>query len=306
MQDSDLVVIGHFSIDTIHLPSRTGPLVILGGSVAYSSLVTRRLGGSVAVISKVGGDFPEAYLWWLGQEGVDLSGVVKLANEQTTRFELEYSEDFANRTLKLRSQAPPIDVCDLPCPLKAKTVHIAPIAGEISYDAVEKLSSCAEVLSLDPQGLLRSFDASGNVGFKLPFDKNLLSLINIYKSSQDEIIALTGCSILDSAIKAIHDFGVATVIVTLGVDGAVLSVERTVYRVPACSSSTVVDPTGAGDVFMGSFLTEYNREKDSLWCACVGSAAASLVVEGVGPTFFGEKEEIYQRAWSLYEKGIKQ
>src|SRR4030042_4371402 len=61
VQDSDLVVIGHFSIDTIHLPSRTGPLVILGGSVAYSSLVTRRLGGSVAVISKVGGDFPEAY-----------------------------------------------------------------------------------------------------------------------------------------------------------------------------------------------------------------------------------------------------
>jgi sugar/nucleoside kinase (ribokinase family) len=306
VQDSDLVVIGHFSIDTIHLPSRTRPFVILGGSVAYSSLVTRRLGGSVAVISKVGGDFPEAYLWWLGQEGVDLSGVARLMNEQTTRFELEYSEDFANRTLKLRNRAPPIDVCDLPSPLKAKTIHIAPIAGEISYDVVEKLSSCAEVLSLDPQGLLRSFDAAGNVGFKLPFDKNLLSLINIYKSSQDEIIALTGCSNLDSAIKAIHDFGVATVIVTLGVDGAVLSVERTVYRVPACSSSTVVDPTGAGDVFMGSFLTEYNREKDSLWCACVGSAAASLVVEGVGPTFFGEKEEIYQRAWSLYEKGIKQ
>jgi len=261
---------------------------------------------SVAVIAKVGGYFSEAYLWWLGQEGVDLSGVVRLANEQTTRFELEYSKDFASRTLKLRNRAPPIDVCDLPCPLKAKTVHIAPIAGEISYDVVEKLKSCTEVLSLDPQGLLRSFDEAGNVGFKLPVDKNLLSLINIYKSSQDEIIALTGCSNLDSAIKAIHDFGVATVIVTLGANGAVLSVERTVYRVPACSSSTVVDPTGAGDVFMGSFLTEYNRERDSLWCACVGSAAASFVIEGIGPTFFGDKEEIYQRAWSLYEKGIKQ
>jgi hypothetical protein len=57
---------------------------------------------------------------------------------------------------------------------------------------------------------------------------------------------------------------------------------------------------------MGGFLTEYNREKDFFWCACVGSAAASLVIEGIGPTFFGEKEEIYQRAWSLYEKGIKQ
>jgi sugar/nucleoside kinase (ribokinase family) len=306
VQDSDLAVVGHFSIDTIRLPNRTSPIVILGGSVAYVSLATRRLEGSVAVISKVGGDFPDAYIWWLGQEGVDLSGVVKLANEQTTRFELEYSKDLMNRTLRLKSKAPPIDVDDLPRPLKVKTIHVAPIAGEISFEVVENLKGCAEVLCLDPQGLLRSFDAAGNVAARFPVDKKLLSLVNIYKSSQDEIIALTGCSDLDSAIRAVHGFGVEIVLVTLGVDGAVLSVEQTAYRVPACSSSTVVDPTGAGDVFIGAFLTEYNRQKDSLWCACVGSAAASLVIEGIGPTFFGEKEEIYRRAWYIYEKGIKQ
>ena len=71
-------------------------------------------------------------------------------------------------------------------------------------------------------------------------------------------------------------------------------------------ASSCVDPTGAGDVFIGAFLTEYISQKDSLWCACVGSAAASLVVEGVGPTFFGEKEEVYRRASLIYEKEIKQ
>jgi sugar/nucleoside kinase (ribokinase family) len=161
-------------------------------------------------------------------------------------------------------------------------------------------------LSLDPQGLLRSFDETGNVTSRSPVDKRLLSLINIYKSSFDEISALTGHSDLNSAIKAIHDFGVETVIVTLGVKGAALSVEKTLYSIPACSSRIFVDPTGAGDVFIGGFLTEYVRQKDSLWCACVGSAAASLVVEGIGPTFFGEKEEIYRRARSIYEKEIKQ
>jgi sugar/nucleoside kinase (ribokinase family) len=85
----------------------------------------------------------------------------------------------------------------------------------------------------------------------------------------------------------------------------VLSVEKTLYSIPACNSVAVVDPTGAGDVFMGGFLTEYLHQKDSLWCACVGSAAASLVVEGIGPTFFGEKEEIYRRANSIYENRIK-
>lgn len=306
VQNSDVAVVGHFAIDSIRLPSRSAPFVVLGGSVTYVSFVTKRLDGKVSIISKVGGDFPEAYMWWLGKEGIDLSGVTKLANEQTTRFELGYSKDFSKRTLKLKSKASPINVSDLPCSLSAKAVHIAPIAGEISYEVVERLKGCAEVLSLDPQGLLRRFGKTGNVTLRGQVDKRLFSLINIYKSSLDEISALTSHSDLESAVKAVHDFGVETVLVTLGAKGAVLSVKGTHYNIPPCSSRVFVDPTGAGDAFIGGFLTEYIRQKDSLWCTCVGSAAASMVVEGIGPTFFGKKEEIYQRARSVYEKGIKQ
>ena len=111
---------------------------------------------------------------------------------------------------------------------------------------------------------------------------------------------------LKPAIKAIHDVGVETVIVTMGAKGSVLSVEGAQYNIAACPSQVLVDPTGAGDVFIGGFLTEYLRQKESLWCACVGSAAASCVVEGLGPTYFGKKEEIYRRANSLYEKELKQ
>jgi sugar/nucleoside kinase (ribokinase family) len=305
VQNSDIAVVGHFAIDTIRLPSRSAPFVVLGGSVTYVSFVTKRLDATVSIISKVGGDFPEAYMWWLGEEGIDLSGVRKLANDQTTRFELGYSKDLSNRTLKLKSKASSIKVRDLPRSLRASAVHVAPIAGEISYKVVERLKGRAEVLSLDPQGLLRRFGKTGNVTSRAKVDKRLFSLINIYKSSLDEISALTGHSDLKSAIKAVHDFGVETVIVTLGSKGAVLSVLGTLYNIPACNSSVFVDPTGAGDAFIGGFLTEYIRQKDSLWCACVGSAAASLVVEGIGPTFFGKKEEIYQRARSVYEKEIK-
>jgi sugar/nucleoside kinase (ribokinase family) len=305
VQDSDVAVVGHFAIDTIRLPSRSAPFVVLGGSVTYVSFVTKRLDATVSIISKVGEDFPEAYMWWLREEGIDLSGVIRLKKARTTRFELKYSKDLSNRTLKLESKAAPINLSNLPKSLQARAVHIAPIAGEISYEVVERLKGCAEVLSLDPQGLLRRFDKTGNVKSSSAVDKRLFSLINIYKSSSDEISALTGHSDLNSAIRAIHDFGVKTVIVTLGAKGAVLSVEKTLYNIPACNSRVFVDPTGAGDAFIGGFLTEYIRQKDSFWCACVGSAAASLVVEGIGPTFFGEKEEIYQRARGIYEKEIK-
>ncbi|MEJ5326825.1 MAG: PfkB family carbohydrate kinase [Candidatus Bathyarchaeia archaeon] len=303
---SDVTVVGHFTIDTIHLPSHCRPFTILGGAAAYVSLAARQLGAAVSVISKVGGDFPEAYMWWLGAEGIDLSSVTKRAEEQTTRFKLEYSSDLAGRMLKLTSKASALDVCDLPRFLYAKAVHIAPVAGEVSYEVMERLRASAEILSLDPQGLLRSFDAAGAVTLQAQLDPDVLSLVDIYKSSQDEISALTARADLKSAIKTVHDFGVKTVIVTLGAKGAVLSKNGAQYTIPACRSRRAIDPTGAGDTFIGGFLAEYIHQKDPVWCACVGAAAASLVVEGVGPTFFGEKEEIYERARGIYEKGIKQ
>jgi sugar/nucleoside kinase (ribokinase family) len=66
-----------------------------------------------------------------------------------------------------------------------------------------------------------------------------------------------------------------------------------------------LDPTGAGDVFIGAFLAEYIRTKDPVWCACVGSASASFVVEGIGPERFGERQETYERAKEIYEKQLK-
>ena len=302
----DIVSVGHFAIDSIFLPERSMPFIVLGGSVAYASFAARRLDATVSVVSKVGGDFPKAYLWWLEQEGVNLSGIVKIESAQTTRFELKYSNNLSNRKLRLKSKAPPITVDDLPKSLKAKTIHIAPIAGEITYELAKKLRSHAQWLSFDPQGLVRSFDEKGNVIRCSLTDKRMLELVDIYKSSLTEIKAVTGMSTQKSAIKTVHDYGVETVIVTLGMKGAVLSVEETVYKIPACKSKKVVDPTGAGDVFIGGFLAEYIRGENLLWCACVGSAAASLVVEDAGPTFFGDKAEIYRRARVLYEKEIKQ
>ncbi len=304
-QICDIAVVGHLSIDTILLPSRTKPFVVLGGAATYTSFAAKSLDATASVISKVGGNFPEAYLWWLGQEGIDLSNVTKSANEPATCFELSYSEDLSERTLKLKSKGSALSPDDVPKDFCAKAIHIAPIANEIPYELVECLKGRCDVLSLDPQGLLRTFDEAGNVSENACIDNRIFSLINIYKSSQNEIYALTGETDLKQAMKAIHDVGVETVLVTMGAKGSVLSVEGAQYNIECCPPQVLVDPTGAGDVFISSFLTEYLRQKESLWCATVGSAAASCVVEGLGPTYFGKKEEIYQRANSLYEKKLK-
>ncbi len=298
----DVAVVGHLSIDSIILPSRLKPFVVMGGAVAYVSLIAKRLDAAVSAISRVGEDFPEAYMWWLRDEGIDLSGVVRQEHERTTRFQLEYNADLSARTLKLQSKASALVAADVPSNFCAKAVHLGPIAGEVPYELIESLRGCCELLSLDPQGMSRNFDSEGNVTCSAQLDKRLLGFINIYKSSLEEISVLTGQSDVHLAVKAVHDLGPEIVMVTLGAKGAVLSVQGALRKIPAYASEKVVDPTGAGDVFMGGFLVEMVRQPDPFWSACVGSAAASLVVEGVGPTCLGDKEEIYRRASVLYEK----
>jgi sugar/nucleoside kinase (ribokinase family) len=305
-QTPDVCVVGSFALDSITVPGRDKPFHNLGGATTYTSFAVKTLDAKASVVSRVGEDFPEAYIWWLHEEGIDVSAVKRYPNETTTHFELCYNRDFTERTLKLTSKGVPISLEDIPRSLYAKAIHIAPIANEISYETVERLKACCSVLSLDPQGFLRSFDENGNVTQSLQADKRILSMVNICKASQDEIFALTEQSELKHAIKTLHNVGVETVIVTMGAKGSLLSVEGAKYNIPACKSNVLVDPTGAGDVFIGGFLTEYLKDKPSLWCASVGSAAASMVIEGIGSTYFGYKEEILKRATNLYEKELKQ
>jgi len=304
--NSSVYVVGSFSLDSIIISGRDRVFHNLGGATTFTSFAVKTLGESVSVVSRVGGDFPEAYLRWLREEGIDVSAVKRYPQESTTSFEICYSNDFSERMLKLTCKGSPIGFDDIPCDLSAKAIHVAPIAGEISYETMKHLKSCCNILSFDPQGLLRCFDENGNVSLSLqPMDKRVLGLVNVCKVSLDELFVLTGLSELDMAVKALHDVGVETVIVTMGAKGSLLSVNDICFSVPACKSSVVVDPTGAGDVFIGAFLVEYLRGEESLWCASMGSAASSMVVEGLGSTFFGDRAEILKRAAFIYEKELK-
>ncbi|MCL2643201.1 MAG: PfkB family carbohydrate kinase [Candidatus Bathyarchaeota archaeon] len=307
VRNSSVCVVGSFSLDSIVVSGRDRPFYNLGGATTFTSLAVKTLGEPVSVVSRVGGDFPEAYLEWLRERGVDVSAVKRYPDELTTSFELCYSDAvFSERTLRLACRGGFIGFDDIPCGLSVKVIHVAPIAGEISYEIMEYLRGCCDFLSFDPQGFLRSFDENGNVVLRLQqrVDKRVLGLVDVCKVSLDELFVLTGLSELAAAVRAVHDVGVETVIVTMGAKGSLLSVKGVCYSVPACQSSIVVDPTGAGDVFIGAFLAEYLKGKSSLWCASMGSAAASMVVEGLGSTFFGESQEILKRAMFLYEKKL--
>ncbi len=88
---------------------------------------------------------------------------------------------------------------------------------------------------------------------------------------------------------------------TLGGEGAHIAYEGRKLIVPAYAGETV-DTTGAGDAFIAGFMAEYATGEDVEWCAAVGSAAASAVVETIGPSVKIGKRELLERAEAIHAR----
>jgi sugar/nucleoside kinase (ribokinase family) len=299
----DLITIGHFTIDTINLPHTKPVRTALGGPPTYVSIAAAKLGAKVSVISKVGDDFPTEYQERLQGSQVDLAGLKHVGQGVTTRFVLKYQTDY-KRTLRLEARAPRILAEDINISIQPRAIHVAPVACEFSEDSVAKLRKATRTLSLDPQGFIRDFAVRGYMRLKPWAAGSVLDQIDIYKSSSEEIKMVVGTVDAKKGARKIQDYGVKIVVVTRGLQGSTLLIDGTFFDVPACESRGIVDPTGAGDTYIGAFLAEYTKGKDPLWCACVGSASASFVVENFGSERFGDRQETYERAEQIYEKGI--
>ncbi len=136
----DLVVAGHFAIDKIEIGKTR--IVRVGGPPFYSAVAASRLGVKVAVLSKVGGDFSRSYLEILENEQVNIDFTQIVEDAKTTSFHIKYINNF--RKMKLEALCHGLLPEDVPANLKAKAVHVAPIANEVSYETFERLRKIAK------------------------------------------------------------------------------------------------------------------------------------------------------------------
>lgn len=120
--------------------------------------------------------------------------------------------------------------------------------------------------------------------------RSLLPITDMIKISSEEMGLLTGEEELDKAAGKLHDQGITLVVITLGADGAYVSLKRCNTMV-AGFECRPIDTTGAGDTFWGGFLSKFLSEQkklsqvsleDAAEYARYGNAAASLCVERRG------------------------
>jgi sugar/nucleoside kinase (ribokinase family) len=128
-----------------------------------------------------------------------------------------------------------------------------------------------------------------------------LEQVTVFKSSEMELAHLVGGRDTLTRLERICECGVEVAMATRGRGGAYLVDRLNAFHIPAAVGRRVVDPTGAGDVFFGTFLSAYLRGEDSVWCASKGAALASALIETRGSEVKASIGEVVERAEEVYE-----
>lgn len=303
----DLVGIGNPVYDTIITPySRTNGRVLSGCST-NACLAGKRLGlQRVGMVGCVGPDFAARISDDMKNYKLEIS--LNSAAGETGGFRLIY-DDRGDRTLDVLGVADKIEAKNFPDEyLDANFILIGPILGEVDLNFLEFLrSSSKATIYLDPQGMIRTIGKDGRIIHECNRQtfKRVASLVDFIKPNESESETITGEKDRVQALLQLRDLGSAVPIVTLAECGSILMNGDELYRIPAFPT-TAIDPTGAGDVYAGSFITEYLRTKNLMESALFASAAASIMVEQVGPDFSMSTEAVEDRRRAIRGRFVKE
>jgi sugar/nucleoside kinase (ribokinase family) len=250
----------------------------LGGAVSFCSLALARLGFEVRAL--VGADRVAA-------EAEELD-ILRAAGVTIAIAELASGPVFDNVAHLLHSTSDQIPVTALPRRWTSgfDAVLLVPVAGEIGDDwAALVTGDKPPVVGIGWQGLLRVLRRGELVRPAPPRASPLLRAASLVVLSREDVAPETSQEDLAPIL------GPATTLVrTEGVDGGQILERGTgagagaLRRYPAIPSDQVVDPTGAGDVFLAALLaaTLLPGLADPYDAATFAAAAGSLVVEGPG------------------------
>ena len=258
-QPLDYLLIGHVTRDVV--PGG----FMLGGTVSYSAMTAAALGLRVGIIT-------------VAPQEMDLSSLASfqllcIPSEQATTF--ENIETPQGRIQYLHHRAPTITADMIPSEWKhAAIVHFAPVAYEIDPSLADLYTG--HFLCITPQGCMRAVDDQKCVHYRdWPEADAFLPKMNAAVLSVEDV------EYDEARIQRLHQ-QTSILAVTEGENGARVYWNNDVRHFPA-PSVTLVDPTGAGDIFAAVFFARLHATRDA-WLACeqaVRLASLSVTRRGV-------------------------
>ncbi len=268
-----------------------------GGSALFVSSAAGYLGANVGIIGNIGEDYPSNVLSWLKNHGLKLN-LLKKTRGPSTRFRIGYHR--GSRRLWLLHAGRSVKSTWIGGPVEG--LHLGPVFNEISESLVRSLRKKCGFMSLDIQGLVRKVNRSGEVQVLRRNLDSVLRMCDLVKASLDEAKSKNSSRDHQVILDRFLAKGPKYAIITLGAKGSLLGIRNSKkFLIPAFPDKSIKDPTGAGDVYAGAWLTSYLRTKDPVWAASVGSAFGSLASQRTGLSKFRiSRRELFRRTSWVY------
>lgn len=255
-----LLVVGSVAYDGIETP-RGKVERVLGGAGTYIALAASHF-TKVRLVGVVGDDFDPEDEATLHRRNIDLAGLERapgktfywkgvysrdMNQRRTLLTELNVFADFQPRLPRAYRGASHILLGNIHPDLQSLVLEQAPrrqfVAGDTMNYWIERTPE-------ELQATIRQWDSI---------------LIN-----DEEARLLTGLDNLPAAARKIHAMGPRTVVIKRGEHGASLFRDDWCFIVPGYPLEDVIDPTGAGDAFVGGFMGHLAR------CGFSGADEAGL------------------------------
>ena len=277
---SKLVIVGTVAFDAIETPfGKTDK--ILGGAATFIGLASSQFNVDAAIVSVVGGDFPQKYLDLLSNKNIDISGIEIVKEGKTFFWKGKYHNDMNSRDtlvtdLNVLADFNPI----VPENYRdAEVVMLGNLHPLTQLSVIEQMEVKPKLIILDTMNFW--MDCS------LEELLNVLKKIDVIAINDEEARQLTGEYSLVVAARKIHEMGPKYVVIKKGEHGALLFNEDNVFYAPALPLEEVFDPTGAGDTFAGGFAGYLAKTGDVSFenmknAVIYGSTLASFCVEKFG------------------------
>lgn len=295
-----LLVVGSLVMDLITTTGRIpnpGETVIgmefstaPGGKGANQALQAARLGAQVAMVGKVGDDgFGEALTGSLAQAGVDVRHILRAEGVSSAVGNVQLLVE-GGRTRNNRIIVAP-----------GANHRLTP--GDVAFleEGVAQFDMVLLQLEIPTpvnEQVARWADAKGvpvmlNPAPSAPLPPSLLKHLAYLSPNEHEAADLTGMPLcgpdgrveparLDAALRSLHGGGAANVIITLGAQGSVLSTPEGRLAMPCVSGIRAVDPTAAGDSFLGAFCTAVAAGLAHPDALALATYTAALTVSAMG------------------------
>jgi len=298
-----IVVVGSLNMDlVVRIPqipqpgeTRLGGVfkTFPGGKGANQAVAAARLGAQVTMIGCVGGDaFGQEMREKLIAEGIDVTHLL-VHPESATGVALIQVDEQGQNSIAVASganfQLTAADVEKAMQSIVTFEVLVMPLETPL-----ETIYAAAKIASLRGAKVLLN-PAPAQV-----LNQDLLELVDVLIPNEYEISLMTGVPPLQStadarrAAEKLLSLGARNILVTMGVQGAILFDGKMEALISACPVQAV-DTTAAGDCFVGALAVGLCEGKSIVASAGFASTAAAISVTRAGAQpSLPRREEVVQ------------